>query len=261
VTTYLKDYQDKYRTAHISRDEKGVIEVRLHTDDGPLVWGETAHREMSGLFGDIADDRENRVMVLTGSGDRFIADMDSASLAGIETPIGWDKIFFEGRRMLRNLLDIECPIIAAINGPSIEHAEIGLLSDIVLCSDNAVFRDGPHFANGLVPGDGVNLLFPLLMGLNRAKYFLLMGQELDAQQALEYGLVNEVHTQDALLPRAREIAQQFALKPTLALKYTRIALMQSTRKLVLDQLGYGLAMEGNALMSIGTENFDYLPKS
>ena len=261
MTTYMKDYQEKYSVAEIIRDETGVMEVRLHTDGGPLVWGETAHREISGLFGDIADDRENRVLILTGSGDRFIADMDSESLAGIDTPIGWDKIFFEGRRMLRNLLDIECPVISAINGPSVEHSEIGLLGDIVLCSDNAVFRDGPHFANGLVPGDGVNLLFPLLMGLNRGKYYLLMGQELNAQEALDYGLVSEVTTQDELLPRAREIARQFALKPTLTLKYTRIALAQTTRKLFSDHLGYGLAMEGTALMSMGTQNFDFLPES
>lgn len=260
MTAYLKDYQDKYESAVMSRDERGVLEVQLHTNHGPLIWSETAHRELAGLFGDIANDPENRVVILTGTGEVFVTEADSASLSDVGTPTGWNKIFFEGRRLLQNLLDIECPVIGALNGPVTEHAEMLLLSDVVLCSENATIKDGPHFENGLVPGDGVNLVFPLLMGLNRARYFLLMGQKLTATQAQDAGLVNEVLTRDALLPRAREIAGEWAQKPTLTLKYTRLALVQSLKKLILDQLGYGLAMEGNALVAMGTGELEFLPQ-
>lgn len=260
MTTELKDYQNKYESAEISRDAYGVLEVQLHTNGGSIIWSETAHREFSGLFGDIADDRDNRVVILTGKGDTFITETDSASLADVGTTIGWDKIYFEGRRMLRNLLDIECPVIGVLNGPVTEHCEIILLSDVVICSDTATVKDGPHFVNGLVPGDGVNLMFPLLLGVNRARYFLLMGQRLDAQEMLGLGVVGEVLPQPELLPRAHEIADTWARKPTLTLRHTRTALVQSMRKLVLDQLGNGLAIEGHALVSIGTEGFDFLPQ-
>ncbi len=260
MTTVLKEYQDKYKSAEISRDANGVVEVQLHTGGGSLIWSETAHRELSGLFGDIADDRDNRVVIITGKGSNFITETDSASLSDVGTPMGWDKIYFEGRRMLRNLMDIECPVIGCLNGPVTEHAELILLSDVVLCSDTATLKDGPHFANGLVPGDGVNLMFPLLMGLNRARYFLLMGQRLTAKEMLEQGLVGEVLPQERLLARAHEIANEWAQKPTLTLKYTRTALVQSMRKLILDQLGNGLALEGNALVAMGTENFEFLPQ-
>lgn len=260
MTRVLADYQGAYSSAELARDANGVLLVQLHTNGGSLVWSETAHRELSGLFGDIADDRDNRVVILTGKGDSFITETDSASLSDVGTPMGWDKIHFEGRRMLRNLLDIECPVIGALNGPVTEHSELILLSDVVLCSDTATLKDGPHFANGLVPGDGINLAMPLIMGLNRARYFLLMGQRLSAREMLDAGIVGEVLPPSQLRSRALEIATLWAQKPTLTLKHTRTALVHTMRKLMLDQLGYGLALEGNALVAMGTADFEFLPQ-
>jgi enoyl-CoA hydratase/carnithine racemase len=260
VPTVLAEYRHKYSSAELTRDANGVLLVQFHTNGGSLIWSETAHRELSGLFGDIGDDRDNRVVILTGKGEHFITETDSASLSDVGTPMGWDKIYFEGRRMLRNLLDIDCPVIGALNGPVTEHSELILLSDVVLCSETATLKDGPHFANGLVPGDGVNLAMPLIMGLNRARYFLLMGQRLSASEMLHAGIVGEVLPSAQLLSRAREIATLWAQKPTLTLKHTRTALVQTLRKLMLDQLGYGLALEGNALVAMGTEDFEFLPQ-
>jgi enoyl-CoA hydratase/carnithine racemase len=260
VTTSLADYQRKYSSAELTREADGVLLVQFHTNGGSLIWSETAHRELSRLFGDIADDRDNRVVILTGKGPNFITETDSTSLSDVGTPNGWDKIYFEGRRMLRNLLDIECPVVGALNGPVTEHSELILLSDVVLCSETATLKDGPHFANGLVPGDGINLAMPLIMGLNRARYFLLMGQRLSAHEMLDAGIVGEVLPPSQLLARAHEIATSWARKPTLTLKHTRTALVQTIRKLMLDQLGYGLALEGNALVAMGTNDFEFLPQ-
>jgi hypothetical protein len=91
-----------------------------------------------------------------------------------------------------NLLNIEVPVIAAINGPAVRHAEIPLLSDIVLASENATIQDSAHFNGGLVPGDGVHIVFPLLMGTNRGRYFLLTGQVLDATEADPAGQQAEI---------------------------------------------------------------------
>jgi enoyl-CoA hydratase/carnithine racemase len=90
----------------------------------------------------------------------------------------------------------------------------------------------------------MHIVYPLLLGPNRGRYFLLTGQILSAQQALELGLVNEVVPREQLLPRAWELAEQLAKQPLLTLRYARVALTQELKRQMLDLLGYGLALEG-----------------
>jgi enoyl-CoA hydratase/carnithine racemase len=103
-------------------------------------------------------------------------------------------------------MDIEVPVIAAVNGPARIHPEIPVLADIVLASDTALFQDAPHFMSGIVPGDGAHVVWPHVIGANRGRYFLITGQELHAKQALDYGAVSEVLARERLLPRALELA-------------------------------------------------------
>jgi enoyl-CoA hydratase/carnithine racemase len=147
-----------------------------------------------------------------------------------------------------NLLSIEVPVIAAVNGPAWRHSEIPLLSDIVLAADTAAFQDSAHFVSGLVPGDGMHIVYPLLMGFNRGRYFLWTGQTLSAQEAQQLGLVAEVLPRDKLLARAWEHAENIARMPTLQTRYTRLILTEYLKKRLQDLLGYGLAMESLALM-------------
>ena len=90
----------------------------------------------------------------------------------------------------------------------------------------------------------MHVVFPLLMGWNRGRYFLLTGQTLSAEEARELGLVNEVLSAERLLPRAWELAEQMAQQPPLARRYTRVMLTQHLKRLMHDLLGYGLAIEG-----------------
>ena len=76
-----------------------------------------------------------------------------------------------------NFLNIEVPVISAVNGPAWRHSELPLLADIVLAADTAQFQDSAHFTGGLVPGDGMHIVYPLLLGVNRARYFLLTGTD------------------------------------------------------------------------------------
>jgi len=243
-------YKDKFSCLRMRRED-GILEMRLHTDDGPLRWGLIPHGELPDAFAEVGRDRDNRVVILTGTGDEFSgirANVASRSLAQGITARAYDRVHWEGRALLMNLLNIECPVIAAINGPAWRHCEIPLLSDIVLASDTAQFQDSAHFMSGMLPGDGMHIVMPMLMGMNRGRYFLLTGQTLSAHEAQELGLVNEVLPADQVLSRAWEHARLLAARPTLLLRYTRLMFTEHLRKRMQDLLGYGLAMEGLALM-------------
>lgn len=236
-------YRNAYANARLTRSPSGVLEVALHTDGGKLLFNGHTHEQFVDLFHDIGSDPDNRVVILTGSGDAF---MDAISPEGFDffTPRGYDKIFREGKKVLMNLLDIEVPLIAALNGPVLLHSEYALLADIVLATPSTVFQDKPHFDFGIVPGDGVNLLWPEVIGSVRGRHFILTRQVLDAQTAKEWGAVNELVPADQLLPRAHEIAKSLAALPPLTARYTRIALTQKLRRIIDEGAGYGLALEG-----------------
>src|SRR5262249_12824202 len=162
------------------------------------LWDEPAHRELPDLFADIAQDPDNRVVLLTGTGDSFCAASESSGWTTQPTAQTWDKIFTEGRRLLTNHLSIEVPMIAAINGPATWHAELAVLCDIVLAAEHTVLQDAPHFPRG-VPGDGVHTVWPLLLGPNRGRYFLLTKEVIPAAEAQRLGVISEVLPADALM--------------------------------------------------------------
>jgi enoyl-CoA hydratase/carnithine racemase len=171
-------YRDGFPNARLNRSKSGVLEVALHTDGGTLVFNGHTHEQFVDLFHAIGSDPDNRVVILTGSGDAF---METISPEGFDffTPQGYDKIYREGRKVLMNILDIETPLIAAVNGPARLHSEYILLADIVLATPSTVFQDKPHFEFGIVPGDGVHLLWQEVIGSVRGRYFILTRQELD----------------------------------------------------------------------------------
>src|SRR6201993_3261247 len=236
-------YRDSFPNARLTRSKTGVLEVALHTDGGALVFDGHTHEQCVDLFHEIGSDNENRVVILTGSGNAF---METISPEGFDffTPRGYDKIYREGRKVLMNILDIEAPLIAAVNGPARLHTEFVLLADIILATSSTVFQDKPHFEFGIVSGDGVNLLWQEAIGTIRGRYFILTRQELNAETAQQWGAVNEIVPADKLLVRAREIAEGLVKLPPLTTRYTRIALTQKLRRIIDEGVGYGLALEG-----------------
>lgn len=242
VTPRFEDYREKYRNARMERSD-GILEVTLHTDGADLVWGARPHAEMGYLFEDIGRDPHNEVVILTGSGPAFIARED---IGGTMTPRQWQRVHADGKRLIMSHLDVEVPMIAAVNGPATIHAELALLCDIVLAAEHAVFADAPHYSSGLVPGDGVQVVWPMLLGMNRARYFLLTGQELDAREARALGVVNEVLPAEKVLERARELARTLKSRPAATVRATRTAMVHQIKKAMQDNLGYGLMLEGMA---------------
>jgi enoyl-CoA hydratase/carnithine racemase len=236
-------YRDGFPNARLTRSSTGVLEVALHTNGGTLVFNGYTHEQFVDLFHAIGSDADNRVVILSGSGDAF---METISPEGFDffTPQGYDKIYREGKKVLMNILDIEAPLIAAVNGPVRLHSEYILLADIVLATPSTVFQDKPHFDFRIVPGDGVHLLWQEAIGTVRGRYFILTRQELDAKTAKDWGAVNEIVPADKLLPRAREIAEGLAKLPPLTTRYTRVALTRKLRRIVDDGVALGLALEG-----------------
>jgi enoyl-CoA hydratase/carnithine racemase len=240
---HFETYRTAFPNARLTRSASGVLEVALHTDGGKLVFNGHTHEQFVDLFHQIGEDRDTRVVILTGSGDAF---MDVISPEGFDffSPQGYDKIFREGRKVLSNILDIEVPMITALNGPVLLHSEYALLTDIILATPETVFQDKPHFDFGIVPGDGVNLLWPEVIGSVRGRTFILTRQVLDAQTAKDWGVVSEIVPAGELLARAHVIADQIAGLPPLTSRYTRIALTQKLRRIVDEGSGFGLALEG-----------------
>jgi enoyl-CoA hydratase/carnithine racemase len=248
--TALADYVDKFETIRFRRED-GILEVTVHTDGGSLQWGRLPHAELEQAFLDIARDRDNQVVILTGTGADFsgpVPEVESNRAAHRQTPEEWGDLGWESKNLLTNLMAIDVPMIAAVNGPALRHAELPVMCDVVLASETAVFQDSAHFVGGLVPGDGMHIVFPLVMGFNRGRYFLLTGQKVSAQEAKAYGVVNEVLSPERLLPRAWEIARQIMLQPELNRRYTRILLTEILRRQINELLPYGLALEGLALI-------------
>ncbi|HVW17129.1 MAG TPA: enoyl-CoA hydratase/isomerase family protein [Solirubrobacteraceae bacterium] len=243
--TDFDDYRDSYPSVRMRRED-GILELTLNTDGGSLVWGAATrtHYDLAGAFNDVSRDIENRVVVMTGTGDVHSgprADDADYPMLDLER---WDAMRFNSMQCLHSLLAIEAPVISCINGPVYRHAELALLGDIVLAADAATVQDSAHFVRGQVPGDGSHIVFPYLLGPRRASYFMLTGQELDAGELRELGLVNEVMAAEELLPRAHEIARELARQNSLTLRHTRTLLVQPLRELAAKWLGYGFALEG-----------------
>jgi len=249
LRTRFDDYRDKYACCSMRRED-GILELTLGTDGGPLRWGRLPHAELEEAFLNIGRDRQNQVVIMTGTGDEFsgpVAEAVSNRAAHRQSPDEWAELGWESNRLLGNLLAIDVPMIAAVNGPAARHAELPVMCDIVLASENASFQDSAHYAGGLVPGDGVHVVFPMVMGLNRGRYFLLTGQVIGAREALECGLVNEVLPREELLPRAWELARQLMRQPEMNRRYARILLTERLRRQMSELLPYGLALEGLAI--------------
>ena len=243
----FEEYANKYEHIRMERRD-GILQITFHTNGDTLLWAGGAQRDFPQAFADIGSDPENKVVIMTGAGDAFVGVEHAPGASPKMTPREWDKTYFDVKHRLQSLLDIEVPMISAVNGPVIAHGELPLLCDIVLAAEEATFGDTFHFNNGSLPGDGVQIVYPLLLGLNRGRYFLLTGQTLSAHEAQKLGLVNEVLPRQELLPRAWALAEELAQKPPLTLRYTRVVLTLQLKRLVQDMLGYGMALYGLSVL-------------
>jgi enoyl-CoA hydratase/carnithine racemase len=244
VTIIEPAYFTAFKNLDFSRTPSGVLTLRFHTDGGPATFTGQMHTDLPRALYEIGADRDNRVLVLTGTGDRFMADIDGASLGDITKPAHWDQTLAEGLRVMQRLVDLEMPIVAAVNGPATVHSEYVLLADIVIAADTTVFSDFPHLTFGIVPGDGIQIAWEEALGLNRARYLTLTQGSFTAQQAERWGAVAEVLPLAQVLPRGQELAEGLATKPQLLTRYLAVTLRQRISRRIAEGTQLGMALEG-----------------
>src|SRR6516225_1964248 len=208
----FEDYSERH-SEHLTmtRGDDGILEVHFHGEDGgSLHWGISAHRALTEAFRDIALDRDNSVVIIAGTGEEFLGPRASepsgrtVSQGGIADDARmWERdAFSDAREMTNAILDIAVPVVCAINGPVRRHCETALMSDLIIASDTASFEDSAHFElQDLVPGDGIHVIATMLMGINRARSFMLTGDPINAQEALRIGMVAEVLPKEEVLGR------------------------------------------------------------
>ncbi|TMF86231.1 MAG: enoyl-CoA hydratase/isomerase family protein [Chloroflexi bacterium] len=208
----------------------------LNAVDGEL------HDELCRLFADLKVEREARAVLLTGSGRAFSAGGDFNWMRGV-TKDALYEMRREGKQIVWNLLDVELPIVAAVNGPAIGlGATIALLCDVVYMADTAILAD-PHVRVGIVAGDGGAAIWPLVLGPALAKRYLMTGDSLSAAEAERYGLVTGVTTADELEETALKFARRLAAGAPLAVRYTKAAVNQYVKQVATTTFDYSMGLE------------------
>lgn len=251
------DYRGKFRDFfHLERTTTGVLTARMHTNDGPLLWTYGVHRALHQLTTAVGQDIDTEVFILGGTGDRYMdmPDTDNvvADLGEDFGDMAYNHMYYDGTNMCEGIVfDIEVPTIGLINGPAF-HTEIALFCDITICSEDAVIFD-PHLGIGWVPGDGIQLAFRHAMGDKRAKYALLSQQRIDAQTALDYGLVNEVVPRGQLYTRAAELAEELARFPRTSRRVTTQVLRAPLKQAMAVELRNAFGSEMFAALAAGPQ--------
>jgi len=240
------EYFNAYRGLRFQRDKEGVLTVQFHTNGGPLNFTAKDHTDFVDGFYKISQDRSNKIVILTGAGGQFIPAIDFSSFGNVADPAVWSVVHDEGTQILENIANIRVPVIAAVEGQANVHSEYALMADVIVAGEGATFNDLPHFAGGIIPGDGIFTTWSYRAGPGRAEAFLLNPQPITARTAHEWGVVAEVVPDGTALARARELASLYLRVPEVTRRNTRTHFIWPLKERILREVGYGLSLEGAA---------------
>jgi enoyl-CoA hydratase/carnithine racemase len=244
------NYFEAYRSLKLTRDAAGVLVAEFHSKGGPFTFTAQDHTELVDAFYRIAQDRANKIVILTGAGGDFIFNVDFSTFGNVADPGVWSQVHDEGGQILENIANIRVPVIAAIEGRAHVHSEYALLANVIVAAENATFHDVPHFAGGIVPGDGTFTTWSYRAGAGRAEAFLLNPQPLTAHTAHEWGVVAEVVGNGKALGRARELAELYLKVPEVTRRNTRVHFIHPLKERLVREVGYGLSLEGASAADI-----------
>jgi len=239
--------QENYRAILIEKRDNGVAIATLNRPEKRNAVDDTLHEELSRLSTDTDDDPEVKVLVITGAGRGFCAGGD---FSGGLTPNA--HMFRVARRIVDNLLDCSKPVITAVNGHAMGlGATLALLGDVVIAARSAQFAD-THASMGIAAGDGGQVIWPLLAGVNRAKYYLMTGERLSAEEAERLGLVSFVVDDDQLIDRALRVANRLAAGAGQAIAASKVPINRYIKTVSNVVLPLSLKLEESTMQ---TEDF------
>lgn len=213
--------------------EAGIVTVSFNRPEVKNATNAVMHRELIRIFREIGQDKEARVVILTGEGDCFSAGGDIEGMhRSIDDQPRWIESMTEARDIIMGVVDLDVPVIAKVNGHAIGlGATLALFCDIVIARDTARIAD-PHVKVGLVAGDGGSVIWPALIGYARAKRYLLTGDPITGAQAAEIGLISEALPADQLDAHVAELAEKLAAGAAVAIRLTKRAVNMSLRQQV-----------------------------
>jgi enoyl-CoA hydratase len=214
---------------------------RLNAVHGPM------HNELSRIFRDAHRDEESKAVVLTGAGRAFCAGGDVQNMneagAGSITEERYAEVRGEAAEILHSILDLEKPLISLVNGAAVGlGATIALMCDVVVASDRAKIGD-KHVNVGLVAGDGGALIWPFLVGVNKAKELLMTGDLIEGEELARLGIANHVVPADELDTFGKDLARRLAGMAPYACRASKVAInkiIKQRAELVVD---IGLSLE------------------
>jgi len=214
---------------------------------------EEVHGAFSRIWRVLADDPDVRAVVTTGVGKAFSAGGDMVMFGRlIEDPVARQTQIAEARTVFLEVINFPKPLVSAVNGPAVGlGCSIALLSDFLVMGESSYLAD-PHVAVGLVAGDGGAAMLPLLIGLMKAKEYVLLGDRMTAADAEKLNLVTKVASDDAVLDEALKLGDRLAALPPQALRASKIAMNMHLSRAALGVLEYALAEE---YLSFSTPEF------
>jgi enoyl-CoA hydratase len=239
--------QANYETIRIEKRDDKVAVATLNRPEKLNAVNSRRHTELSRIARDFDDDRSVRALVITGEGRAFCAGGDFSG--GSAPGSGGGDMMLEARRIVDHILECHKPIVSAVNGFAMGlGATVALMCDVVVAGRSATFAD-THVKMGIGAGDGGQVIWPLLMGVNRAKYFLMTGDRLKADEAERMGLVNFVVEDGELMDKALEVAGRLANGPLQAIIASKVPINQWIRAQSAQILPLSLAMEDASMHS------------
>jgi enoyl-CoA hydratase len=212
---------------HLAFDPKptGVLLITLNRPDVLNATNERLHWELTQVWRTVDADPAVRVALVTGAGRAFSAGGDLGMVeATAGNPAAVARTLREAGDLVYNMLDLDKPVVSAINGAAVGAGlVVALLADVSIISETARLTDG-HTRLGVAAGDHAAIVWPLLCGMAKAKYYLLTADFIDGREAERIGLVSRCVPGDQLLPTAFEVATKLATGPQLAIRWTKRAL-------------------------------------
>jgi enoyl-CoA hydratase len=218
-----------YRSLRVRRHAHGILEIVMSGEGANKSNLATAdanmHRELADIWRDVDRDPETRVVVIRGEGKGFSAGGDLGLVEEMANDFDVrTRVWREARDLVYNVINCSKPIVSAMHGPAVGAGLVaGLLADISIATKSARIIDG-HTRLGVAAGDHAAIVWPLLCGMAKAKYYLMLCEPVSGEEAERIGLVSLAVDDNDLLPKTFEVARKLAHGSQTAIRWTKYAL-------------------------------------